>query len=793
MNEKALYKLEFNKIRTKLANYAITEEAREHINELRPTATPAEVYQLQEQTHDAVNISLKKGRPPINRIKQIKTSIQRVQIGGVIGSGEILNIGKVLKTSRLLKKYSSEETTGITFNSLQRHFDSLCTYKELEYEIERCIIAEDEFSDEATPTLSNIRRQMTRLTIKVKDTIQNIIQSSQYKDMLQESIVTVRDGRQCIPIKAAQKTAFKGIVHDTSGSGATVFIEPAAVVEMNNKIRELMSAEQDEIQVILATFSEKISFITEELLLTFKSIIELDIIFAKSEYALKINARAPVLNEKGYINLKGARHPLLNSTAVVPIDIYVGKEFTTLLITGPNTGGKTVTLKTIGLFTIMAQCGLFIPAKENSELAIFDDVFAGLGDEQSIEQSLSTFSAHMMNLIEILADMTTNSLILLDELGSGTDPVEGAALAMSILEHLRKQQITTVATTHYSELKLYALSTPNVENAGCEFDIQELRPTYKLLIGVPGKSNAFEISKKLGFPEHLIDDAKVFLQKENVKMEDILVELEYSKRTALVEKENALKFRQEAETLKESIKKERQKLEVSRQKILKRAEEKGKELLREVEIETENILKEVRQMARESLINVDENTLQSIKQKVQNTKITKSSEIDKKIGYTKPKPKVLKDVKVGEEVLVISFNQSGIVTNVSNNEATVQLGILPITVRLDDISRNVQGTNKSKNLTTNQNISHNVRKTMTIRPEIDLRGMTGDEAIEAASQYLDDAYLSGLKNVTIIHGKGTGVLREAIKNMLRKIPHVQSYRPGKYGEGEHGVTVVELK
>ncbi|OON96541.1 MAG: hypothetical protein ATN31_09585 [Candidatus Epulonipiscioides saccharophilum] len=793
MNEKALYKLEFHKIREKLANYAITDEARDQIKLLRPTSDPSEVYKLQGQTNDAINISLKKGRLPINRIKQIKTSIQRVQIGGIIGSGEILNIGKVLKTARLLKKYAHEEVMDTQLNTLGEYFDSLYVYKELEYEINRCIIAEDEFSDDATPTLSSIRRQISRLNLKVKDTIQSIIQSTQYKDMVQEAIVTVRDGRQCIPIKAAQKTSFKGIVHDTSGSGSTVFIEPAAVVEMNNKIRELISAEQDEIQVILATFSEKISFITEELLLTFDSIITLDIIFAKSEYALKINAHAPVLNEKKYINLKGARHPLLNPTTVVPIDVYVGSDFTTLLITGPNTGGKTVTLKTIGLFTIMAQCGLFIPAKENSDLAIFDDVFASLGEEQSIEQSLSSFSAQMVNLIEILTDMTTNSLILLDELGSGTDPTEGAALAMSVLEHLRKQQITTVATTHYSELKLYALSNNNVENAGCEFDIQQLRPTYKLLIGVPGKSNAFEISKKLGFPEHLIDDAKVFLQKENIKMEDILVELEYSKRTALVEKENALKFRQEAEDLKDSIKKERQKLEVSRQKILKRAEEKGKELLRDVEIETENILKEVRQTARDALSNIDENTLQSIKQKVHQTKATKSAELDKKIGYTKPKPKLLKDVKIGEEVLVISFNQSGIVTNIKNNKVTVQLGILPVTVKLDDISRSIKSGQVDKEYSKKQGISHNVRKTMTIRPEIDLRGMTGDEAIEAASQYLDDAYLSGLKNVTIIHGKGTGVLREAIKNMLRKIPHVASYRPGKYGEGEHGVTVVELK
>ncbi|OON99869.1 MAG: hypothetical protein ATN35_10475, partial [Epulopiscium sp. Nele67-Bin004] len=601
-------------------------------------------------------------------------------------------------------------------------------------------------------------------------------------------------GRYCVPIKIEHKNTFKGIVHDQSRAGATVFIEPSIVVEMNNQIRILMAKEEEEIEVILSMFSDKIAEITEELKITFKAVCNIDVIFAKSEFALKINARAPKLNEKGYVNIKGGRHPLLDPKNVVPIDVYVGGEdFTTLLITGPNTGGKTVTLKTVGLFTIMAQCGLQIPAKEGSELAIFDDIFAGLGDQQSIEQSLSTFSAHMKNIVEILTDMTTNSLVLLDEVGSGTDPIEGAALAMSILEHLRKQKICTVATTHYSELKLYALSTDGVENAGCEFDIKSLRPTYRLIIGVPGKSNAFAISKQLGFPSHLIDDAKVFLEKENVKMEDILVELEYSKRTAQIEQQKAEEFRKETETLKEEIKTQRQKLEQSRQKILKRAETKAQELLRNVEIEADQVLKEVRQAARKAQVVIDETSLQTAKENVKNTIGEQSDNLRKKIGNTK-KNKAIKDLKIGEEVKVISYSQQGTVISLPDAKGNlkVQLGILPLTVNITDVERVSSKAEQPKKKIKSKAVSR-MSKASSIRPEIDLRGMMVDEAITATDKYLDDAYLSGLSQVTIIHGKGTGALREAITQMLRKHPHVVSSRLGKYGEGENGVTVATIK
>ncbi|OOB78627.1 MAG: hypothetical protein ATN34_01530 [Epulopiscium sp. Nele67-Bin002] len=797
MNNKAIYKLEFNKVREMIVPYAVTDEAKDIINRLQPTPIPSEVYRLQNETLDALNMSIKKGKPPINKVLEIQTATKRVQIGAILSAAEILNVGKVLKTSRLLKKYSKEEVQGLTFETLIPYFEVLALYPELEHEISRCILGPNEFSDEATPTLSSIRKQKARLHNQVRETIQNILHGQTYKDMLQEAVVTIREGRYCVPIKVEYKSAFKGIVHDQSQTGATVFMEPASVVEMNNKIRGLMSQEEEEIEVILSKFSDSIAEIIEELNITFEAICKLDVIFAKSEFAIKINARTPNLNERGYVNIKGGRHPLLSPSDVVPIDVYVGgDDFTTLLITGPNTGGKTVTLKTIGLFTIMAQCGLQIPAKEGSELAIFDDVFAGLGDEQSIEQSLSTFSAHMKNIVQILEKMTTNSLVLLDELGSGTDPIEGAALAMSILEHLRKQKICTIATTHYSELKLYALSTNGVENAACEFDIKSLRPTYKLLIGIPGKSNAFAISQKLGFPTHLIEDAKVFLEKENIKMEDILVELEYSKKTAQIEKENALKFRQETETLKEEIKQQRQKLEKSRQKILKRAEDKAQEILRNVEMETEQILKEVRQAARQAQVTIDENALQDVKKKTKDIISGQKELMHKQMGISpNKKKKALQDVKVGEQVLVLTYNQYGTVTTEPNNngEVIVQMGILPLTVHVSDIERSKPPKEKVTKPIIGAKQSNRMSKAISIRPEVDLRGMMVDEAMTAVDKYLDDAYLSGLKQVTIIHGKGTGVLREAVTNMLRKHPHVVSYRLGKYGEGENGVTIVEIK
>ncbi|ONI46741.1 hypothetical protein AN644_02650 [Candidatus Epulonipiscium fishelsonii] len=685
------------------------------------------------------------------------------------------------------------------------YFEKLTAFPILEHEINRCIISPNEFSDDATPELAQIRRKKNKLSAQIKETMQGILQSKHYQDMLQESVVTIRSDRYCVPVKIEHKSAFKGVVYDQSSSGATVFMEPIATVEMNNQIRILEIKEQDEIEKILINFTEQVSQITLELELNFSTICEIDIIFAKSEFALKLNAREPKLNEKGIINILGARHPLLNPKEVVPIDIRLGKDFTILLITGPNTGGKTVSLKTIGLFTLMAQCGMQIPAKEGSELAIFDNVFTALGDEQSIEQSLSTFSSHMKSIIEILEQMTLNSLVLVDEIGSGTDPIEGSALAMSVLEHLRKQQIRTVATTHYSELKLYALSTEGVENASCEFDVASLRPTYKLFIGLPGKSNAFAISQKLGFPMHLIEDAKSYLKKENVKMEDILVELEYSKKTAEIEKEKASKFREEAERLKSEIVSERQKLEKSRKKILERAQEKANDILREVEMESDAILKEVRQVARKAQASIDEQELHLTKELVKEGIEDQTKEIYKKMGTHPKKKKSMKDISIGDIVLVRTLMQHGTIEKMPDTKGVVIVKVDNLSMKVNvadlEISNEeslISNTPKSTKYSRKQNMAASPRNTtqskrLTITSEVDVRGLLVDEALSVVDKYLDDAYLSGLGQVTIIHGKGTGALRQAVGNMLRSNPHVSSYRAGKYGEGEHGVTVVEIK
>ncbi|MHC1747709.1 MAG: endonuclease MutS2 [Cellulosilyticaceae bacterium] len=797
MNERTLYKLEFHKIREMLKAHAITQIGKEQIEALMPSNDFKEVLNWQKETADALNMAVKKGHIPLSAVKDIRGAVKRVDIGAILSAGEILNIGHVLKTARLARRYYKEEETDLTYPALDEYFTGLFTYPELEHRINQCILGEDEFADDATPELYHLRKQIKSLHGKIRETLHGIIHGSRYQDMLQETVVTQRQDRYCVPIKVEYRSSFKGIVHDQSSTGATVFIEPEAIVDLNNQLRVLYTKEQEEIEKILIELTNRIADVTALILVSFKIIGQLDVIFARAEFALKIDGREPKLNTKGYINLKRARHPLLSKQSVVPIDVYVGGKFSTLLITGPNTGGKTVTLKTIGLFTLMAQSGMQIPAAEGSEVAVFDDVFSDLGDEQSIEQSLSTFSAHMTNLVSIINNMSLNSLILLDEVGSGTDPVEGAALAMSILEHLRKQQIRTVATTHYSELKLYALSTDGVENASCEFDVASLRPTYKLLIGVPGKSNAFAISMKLGLPEYLIEDAKAFLLKENVKMEDILVELETSKKTAEIEREKAKAFSDEAERLKEEIKKERQKLEKTKQRVIARAEEKAKELLRSVEEETERALKEVRQAARKAQVTIDERELQDVKQNVKSTVEKQQSVLNKVVGPKTTYKKVPKNVKKGEMVMVTTLMQQGTIIEEADQSGNVmvRVGILPIKVHISNLQRvqMEESTPKIKTRASKTGVTHSISKTMNIRPEVDVRGMLADEATSVVDKYLDDAYLAGLKQVTIIHGKGTGALRAAITMMLKRHPHVESQRPGKYGEGEAGVTVVEVK
>lgn len=797
MNEKTLYKLEFHKVKELVKAYATTEGGKVKIDQQMPETTLNAVTHLQKETADALLMSVKKGKLPLSQLKPVAPILKRVEIGAILSGGELLVVRDALRMTRKAKSYYQDAiSNGEVYEVIGPYFEALSPQNHVEREISRCIVSPEEIADDATPELSRIRKQKLTLGNRIKESLQQIIRSSHYQDMIQDPVVTLRQDRYCIPVKVEYKSQFKGIVHDQSATGATVFIEPMTVVEIGNELKGLETKEQEESEKILIELTNSVMPYTDEIAFSYDELILLDSIFARSEFSLKYDCREPKLNDKGYIELKRARHPLLAKEQVVPIDVRLGKEFTTLLITGPNTGGKTVTLKTLGLFSLMAAIGLQIPAAEGSEVAVFEGIYADLGDEQSIEQSLSTFSAHMTNIVSILNDMSLNSLILLDELGSGTDPIEGAALAMSILEHLRKQQIRTVATTHYSELKLYALSTEDVENASCEFDVKSLRPTYRLLIGVPGKSNAFAISMKLGLPEYLIEEAKVYLEKENVKMEDILVDLEQSKRMAEIESERAQNYRLEAERLKEEIQKERSKIDKAKKKIMERAELKAKELLKEAEEEADRALKEVRAAARKAQVVIDEHGLQEAKQNMSETLKKQHKRASKLTG--KAPAKALTSVTVGEEVMVTSLMQKGVVTKApdKNGMVEVRMGIMPMKVKLSDLQRVQEEkvepvkTNKTKQ---KGQISYNVRKTQTISTEIDVRGLMVDEAWPVVDKYLDDAYLSGLKQVTVIHGKGTGALRAGIMQRLKKHPHVEAQRPGTFGEGDMGVTVITIK
>ena len=798
MNDKTLNKLEFHKIKELVKAFAMTEDGKAQIHKLMPKTHLKAAQMLQDETSDALMMSVKQGRLPLSGLKPVKPVLKRTEIGAILSAGELLVVRDTLRLTRKCKNYYQDAiSTGESYPHLTGYFEVLTPYNQLEREISRCIISAEEIADDATVELSHIRKSKLAIGGRIKESLQQIIRSSSYQDMIQDPVVTMRQDRYCIPIKIEYKSQFKGIVHDQSSTGATVFIEPMTVVELGNELKSLETKEHEEIEKILSELTNSVMPYTTEIQESYKQLIRLDSIFARSEFSLKYDCRMPKLNDKGYINLKKARHPLLPKEHVVPIDVYLGKDFTTLLITGPNTGGKTVTLKTLGLFSLMAAVGLQIPAGEGSEVAIFEGIYADLGDEQSIEQSLSTFSAHMTNIVHILNEMSLNSLILLDEVGSGTDPIEGAALAMSILEHLRKQQIRTVATTHYSELKLYALSTQGVENASCEFDLASLRPTYRLLIGIPGKSNAFAISKKLGLPEYLIDDAKVYLEKENVKMEDILVDLEESKRRAELESQRAKAFRDEAERLKEEIQKERQKLEKAKKKVIEKAELKAKELIKSTEDQANEILKEVRAAARKAQVVIDEKGLHEAKSNMTESLKKQAKRASKVTGAQQGKG--LQSVKEGQEVMVVSLMQTGIVTKLpdKNGIVEVRMGIMPMKVSLSDLQKVDEApsvtTGKANKTKQKGKVSYNIQKTSTISPEVDVRGLMVDEAWPVVDKYLDDAYLAGLKQVMIIHGKGTGALRTAIMQRLRRHPHVEAQRPGTFGEGEMGVTVVTIK
>ncbi len=792
MDEKTLIKLEYDKMIKKLMSLTVSDLGREIAEALTPETGLQKISRSLKETSDGVSFIVRRGSPPMGGIHDIRGSLKRIEMGAVLNPGELLRISDTLRASRNLKGYASDNLTAEGENSVGGLISALIPNKRLEDKINLSIVNEEEIADGASSALANIRRQIRDNQSSIKDKLNEIIKSSKNQKYMQESIVTLRGDRYVVPVKQEHRNEIPGLVHDASSSGATIFIEPMAVVEANNNIRQLKIKEQIEIERILAELTSEAAGILDNLKANVSILATLDFIFAKAKLSVDYNCVSPKLNDRGYTLIKKGRHPLLEQKSVVPIDFWIGDNFSTLVITGPNTGGKTVTLKTVGLFTLMTQAGLHIPANEGTEIGVFEKVFADIGDEQSIEQSLSTFSSHMKNIVKILGSADHKSLVLFDELGAGTDPTEGAALAMAILEELHKRGARTVATTHYSELKVYAISTSHVENACCEFDVETLRPTYKLLIGVPGKSNAFAISGRLGLASAVLERAKEFLTREDIEFEDILVSIEKNRSESEQERVKAESYRRETEKLKQELEEQKVRLNSQKEKILREAREEARKLLLEAKEDAENILQEMRRLEIEreeaDKNRAAEELRQKLKKKVNDIEEGLTLSLMPKQGLVKPP----KNLKPGDSVLIVNLNQKGTVVNPpdKNGEAIVQAGIMKINVHITNLRLADEQKNQAHRVGMG---TIGASKARTVSTEVDLRGLNLEEAIETVDKYIDDASIAGLGEVTVIHGKGTGVLRSGIHQFLKSSKHVKSFRLGKYGEGESGVTVVELK
>ena len=798
MEKKALHILEFDKILNKMAEYTGNDAVKQRILDLMPASSLGEATAMQQQTSEAVKLILRYGEPQNMTVPHVVPSLRRCAMGAVLSPKELLDIARVLNIARGVKRYLGSADAE-EFPVLSGMEQSLTAVKPLEEQLYMCILSEEEIADGASGELSSIRRKMRNMQGKIKDMLDAMIRSSRYQKYLQDPIVTMRGDRYVIPVRAEYRAEVPGVVHDTSSSGATLFVEPMSVVNANNEIRDLRAKEQAEIERILAALSAEVSEYQGEIEADYAALCELDFIFCKGKLSADMGASEPVLNDKGYVYLKKARHPLIARRSVVANDIYLGGDFDTLVITGPNTGGKTVTLKTLGLFCLMAAAGLHIPANDNSSVAVFDSIWADIGDEQSIEQSLSTFSSHMKNIVNIVNKAGKNSLVLFDELGAGTDPVEGAALAVSVLEFLRLAGANTAATTHYSELKLYALSTPGVCNASCEFDVGTLQPTYKLLIGVPGKSNAFAISQRLGLDERIIERARSLMSEDNVRFEDLITDLHESKRVAEDEARKAQRLRREADELKEKIEEQKQTLEQRRQKLLDEARREAKRIILDAKDESAKVIKELNELKKSVQSENFGKTIEEARSKLR----AKESGIDESFsGTIKPKTQqnAPKAVKKGDKVEIVSLGQIGEVIKPqdADGNVSVQAGLLKINVKLSDLRlvtklpKEAQ-TKEHKRKEQQSSFVGYVSRKAGVKTEVDLRGMTLEEALLDADRFLDDAYMAGLNQVSIIHGKGTGVLRAGISDLLKRHRLVKSYRLGRYGEGETGVTIVELK
>lgn len=791
MNKKTLAKLEYNKIIELLADHASSFSGKELCRRLKPMTSLSDIQIAQEETGAAFTRIVKKGRPSFGGCNPVNDSLRRLEIGGSLGSGELLRICKLLETAGRTKTYGRHDNADDTEDCLDSYFAQLNPVSILTTEIRRCIIEEDEISDEASPALKHIRRQMAQINDKVHATLSGMVNGS-LRTYLQDPIITMRGDRYCIPVKAEYRSQVPGMIHDQSSTGSTLFIEPMAVVKLNNDLKELYGKEQEEIQVILARLSADAAEYISDIQTDYTVLRTLDFIFAKGSLAIDMNASLPLFNTEGRIHIREGRHPLLDKRSVVPITLTLGDTFDLLIVTGPNTGGKTVSLKTVGLFTLMGQAGLHIPALDRSELAVFTEVYADIGDEQSIEQSLSTFSSHMTNIVSFLKKVDDQSLVLFDELGAGTDPTEGAALAISILNHLHMRGIRTMATTHYSELKVYALSTPGVENASCEFDVETLRPTYHLLNGIPGKSNAFAIAGKLGLPNFIIEDAKTRLTEQDESFEDILTDLETSRRTIEKEQETIASYKREIERLKQETQKKQEKLEEQRDRILREANEKAHAILAEAKETADETMRNFHKFGKANISAAEmERERERIRKKMESTRSGMMKE------PAKPKKEYkTSDFKLGESVKVLSMNINGTVASLPDNKGnlTVQMGILRSQVNISDLEI-IDETPAYLKKTTRAGGKGKIKmsKSLSVSTEINLLGKTVDEAVAELDKYLDDASLAHLSSVRIVHGKGTGALRKGIHQYLRRQKHVRSFRLGEFGEGDAGVTIAELK
>lgn len=795
MNQKALKTLEYYKIIDTLTEYASTEPGKRLCRELLPSCDYQEILQNQQETSDAVTRVRQKGSISFGGVKDITDSLKRLEIGSSLNITELLAVSSVLTVSARAKSYGRREESELPDDSLDEMFRLLEPLTPVNTEIKRCILSEDEISDDASPGLRQVRRQMKIINDRIHTQLNSVLNSS--RTYLQDAVITMRDGRYCLPVKAEHKSQVPGMVHDQSATGSTLFIEPMAIIKLNNELRELEIREQKEIEMVLAALSMELVPYVETILINLKLLTKLDFIFARAALARHYNCSMPKFNKNGYIHIKDGRHPLLDPKKVVPINVYLGKDFDLLIVTGPNTGGKTVSLKTVGLFTLMGQSGLQIPAFDGSDLAVFDEVFADIGDEQSIEQSLSTFSAHMTNIVRILEKADSHSLCLFDELGAGTDPTEGAALAIAVLSFLHNMKCRTMATTHYSELKVYALTTPGVENACCEFDVETLRPTYRLLIGIPGKSNAFAISQKLGLPDFIIQDAKSRLEEGDEAFEDLLASLEESRVTIEKEREEIASYKSEISRLKSRLEQKEERFDERKDKLIRNANEEAQRILREAKETADQTIRQINKLAQSSGVGKE---LEAERTKLRE----KLDKVDKNLSLKNEKgPKKTispKKLKIGDGIKVLTMNLNGTVSSLPNSKGDlyVQMGILRSLVNIKDLELlnepAISGPGMDlmkKNNTGSGKIK--MSKSFSVSPEVNLIGMTVDEAIPVLDKYLDDAYLAHLPKVRVVHGRGTGALKAGVHKHLKKLKYVKEFRLGDFGEGDTGVTIVTFK